>query len=590
MKRFALALMIGGIVLISSCGSGDGSDGNATNGGAKDAKGGKVFGGCLKISQSESLSSIYPASIVDSYSYTVSNNVFEGLVKFHAKDLSIIPSLAESWEVDNTGTVYTFKLKKGVKFHDNPCYVDGKGKEFTAKDVKFSFELLCMQDENNRMFSSTFKDRLKGATNYYNASANGKPDFDLEGIKVIDDYTVQLILEKPFSSFLYILAYPALSIVSQEAVEKYGKKVTNGTGPFIVPDDQQINSESKVILVKNPLYHGKDTLGNQLPFLDSVEIAIIDSKRAELDEFNKGNLHIVNGLPAESIREIVEQQIANFQNRPPKFILDRSPQMGTEYYELNLKTPVLQDKRVRQALNYAVDRNGIIDKVLKGEAYGPGEMGLTPPTFKDYDINSIKGYNYDVAKAKQLLAEAGFPGGKGFPTLKLELNSGGYKNTSVAFEVQKQLMDNLGINIDLEVVPFAQKIEDERYGRADIFRTAWIADYPSPDNFLFLFYGKNVPEDASLPSYPNVTRFKNAQFDEFYEKALTANSKKEAFEYLLQAESIMIEEAPIIVLWYQEQYRLIKSDVRNYFTNPMNYKDFSMVYLKNIGKITQKGQ
>ena len=264
--------------------------------------------------------------------------------------------------------------------------------------------------------------------------------------------------------------------------------------------------------------------------------------------------------------------------------------MGTEYYEMNLNSPALKDKRVRQAINYAIDRNGIIDKILKGEAYGPSENGITPPTFRDYDINSIRGFTYNVEKAKLLLAEAGYPGGRGFATLKLELNSGGYKNTSVAFEIQKQLMDNLGINIDLEVVSFNQKIEDERYGRGDLFRTAWIADYPSPDNFLFLFYGANVPEDTSLPSYPNVTRYKSKQFDELYEKALASSDKKEAFQYLLQAESIMMEDAPIIPLWYNERYRLIKSDVRSYFTNAMNYRDFSQVYLKNIGKITVKGQ
>ncbi len=173
----------------------------------------------------------------------------------------------------------------------------------------------------------------------------------------------------------------------------------------------------------------------------------------------KEKLYIVDGLPAESIRKIVEQQISNFQNKPPKFLLDRGPTMGTEYYEFNTQHEALSDKRVRQALNYAIDRNKIIDKVLKGEAYGPGENGICPPTFSGYDISAIGGYSYDLNKAKELMAEAGYPNGKNFPTIKLELNSGGYKNTSVAFEIQKQLMDNLNVNIDLEVVPFRPKIK-----------------------------------------------------------------------------------------------------------------------------------
>lgn len=586
MKRifgFLLSLSI----LFYGCGGGDeGNEGTEK----LIAKGDKVYGGCLKISQSESLNSIFPPSIVDAYSAAIASNVFEGLVKFNSKDLSIIPSLAESWTIDESGTVYTFKLKKGIKFHDDPCFNGGKGREVVANDFKYAITLLCTQGDMNRMFNSTLKGRLKGADEYYEASSNGTPSFEVEGINVIDDYTIELTLVKPFSSFLYILAYPSLSVIAKEAYTKYGNKITNGTGAFVVPADQSITTESKLVLLRNANYHEADSLGNQLPFLDSIEVSVIDSKKTELDEFNNGNLHIVNGLPAESIREIVEQQIANFQNKPPKFILDRSPQMGTEYYELNLNSPALKDKRVRQAINYAIDRNGIIDKVLKGEAYGPSENGITPPTFRDYDMSSIKGYTYDVEKAKLLLAEAGFPGGRGFGKLKLELNSGGYKNTSVAFEIQKQLMDNLGINVDLEVVSFNTKIEDERYGRADIFRTAWIADYPSPDNFLFLFYGANVPSDPSLPSYPNVTRYKSAQFDELYEKALATSDKKEAYQYLLQAEATMIDDAPIIPLWYNERYRLIKSDVRSYFTNAMDYKDFSAVYLKNIGMITEKGQ
>jgi oligopeptide transport system substrate-binding protein len=586
MKKL-LGLLIITSALLWSCGSNEGSSNGSEK---KEAKGGKVYGGSLKISQSESLTSIYPPSIVDAYTANIASSVFEGLVKFSAKDLSIQPSIAESWTIDKTGTIYTFNLKKGIKFHDDPCFKGSKGRELKASDVLYSFSLICSDGDQNRMFSSTLKGRLVGADKYFEASEKGKPNFALEGVKIIDDYTVSLTLTQPFSSFLYILAYPSLSIIAQEAIEKYGNKITNGTGAFIIPADQKINTESQLVLVRNNDYHVSDTLGNQLPLLDSIEIAIIDSKKAELDEFNNGNLHVVNGLPAESIREIVEQQIANFQNKPPKFILDRSPQMGTEYYELNLNSPALKDKRVRQAINHAIDRNGIIDKVLKGEAYGPAENGITPPTFRDYDINNIKGYNYDVEKARLLLAEAGYPGGRGFSTLKLELNSGGYKNTSVAFEIQKQLMDNLGINIDLEVVSFNQKIEDERYGKADIFRTAWIADYPSPDNFLFLFYGVNVPSDPTMPSYPNVTRFKNDQFDELYEKALTSNNTKEANEYLLQAESIMMDEAPIIPLWYNERYRLIKSDVRSYYTNAMNYRDFSEVYLKNIGKVSYKGQ
>jgi oligopeptide transport system substrate-binding protein len=574
-------------LLLSSCSSDDSKNNNSKN---NEGKGGKVYGGSFKIAQSENIHSLFPSSIVDVYTADVAKNIFETLLKFDSKNLEVKPLLVESWSVDESGTNYTFTLKKGIKFHDDPCFENGKGRELTTNDVKYSFSLLCTYSKQNRMFSSTFMDRVVGATEYFEESKKGTPSTELKGIEIIDDYTFNIRLTAPFSSFKYILTYPSLSIVPREAIEKYGEKISIGSGPFILSPDQKSIGDSKIVLIKNKNYHAFDTLGNQLPFLDSIEISVIDSKKMELEQFEKGNLHLVSGLPAESIRDIVEQQIADFQNKPPKFILDRSPQMATEYYDLNLNSPALKDKRVRQAINYAIDRNAIIDKVLKGEAYGPAENGITPPTFFDYDMNSIKGYYYDPEKAKLLFAEAGYPGGKGFPPLKLQLNSGGYKNTSVAFEVQKQLMDNLGINIDLEVVSFAQKIEDARYGRGDMFRAAWVADYPSPDNFLFLFYGKNVPNDPSQPSFPNVTRFKNSAFDELYEKGLSSTNKKESYAYFLQAESILMEEAPIIALWYNERYKLIKSNVRSYFTNPLNYSDFSEIYLKQVDKITERGQ
>ncbi|MBL4625753.1 MAG: ABC transporter substrate-binding protein [Flavobacteriales bacterium] len=588
--RGLLTIFVGLTLVFSSC-SGDLNNANSTTtAGVVAAKGGKIYGGTLNISQSENLYNLFPPGIVDVYTHVVASHVFESLVKFDAKTLAIQPCVAEEWDISVDGLVYTFKIKKGIKFHDDDVF-GGEGRELTAKDVQFSIELACTQHPQNIMFVSTLQDRLLGANAYYEASADGAPANGLEGVKIIDDYTIQLTLVKPFSPFISVLTSPALSIIPEEAYKKYGVDMTIGSGPFMVPEGQRVDDDSKIILVRNPNYHRSDSLGNQLPFLDTLQILIIDSKKAELEEFEKENLHIVDGLPAESIRKIVEQQIANFQNKPPKFLLDRGPTMGTEYYEFNTQHEALSDKRVRQALNYAIDRNKIIDKVLKGEAYGPGENGICPPTFSGYDISSISGYTYDLNKAKQLMAEAGYPNGMNFPTIKLELNSGGYKNTSVAFEIQKQLMDNLNVNIDLEVVPFAQKLQDEQYGRADNFRSAWLADYPNPQNFLFLFYGKYVPEDMSEPSYPNVTRYVNPEYDRLYDLALSAQSQEESYALLAQAESIMMEDAPIMVLWYNEKYKLIQSNVRNFYTNPMNHRDFSIVYFKVLSEgITEKGQ
>ncbi|MCH7733309.1 MAG: ABC transporter substrate-binding protein [Candidatus Marinimicrobia bacterium] len=310
------------------------------------AKGNRAYGGTFKLNENEECQTLFPYSIIDAVSSRIVAQIYEGLVKKSSKDLSIKPSIAESWEIDTTGTIYTFKLKKGIYFHDDPCFPNGKGREVTAQDFKFSFEMLCTQKINdsieNVMFAQTLKNRVLGANKFYEASKKGKPNFDLEGVKVIDDYTLQITLSKPNMSFIYILAYPEVSVIPREGLEKYGEMLTIGTGPFVFFDwyeeDNKETGESEefLVLTRNENYHGYDTLGNQLPYLDTIFTSFINSQKRELKMFQEKKLDIVLGIPAESIRDIVEQQIAYFEKKPPEFILERSADMATNYYSFIL--------------------------------------------------------------------------------------------------------------------------------------------------------------------------------------------------------------------------------------------------------------
>ncbi len=533
-------------------------------------------GGTLHLNETENYQTLYPFAITDLISANIANQIYEGLVKFDPKTLQVKPSLAEKWEVDESGTTYTFTLRKDAKFQNDPCFTDSKGRNVTAADVKYSFELLCTQSSDNFAFTTSFKDRVLGATKYYEASANGKPSMELEGVKVIDDYTVQIKLEQPSLSFLEVLASPSSSIVAKEAVEQYGNMMRLGSGPFRILDNKKDN---KVYLVRNENYYRKDSTGKALPYLDTIVISFMPTKKAELDAFIADKIDMVFGLPSESINDFLTEQIAEFEKNPPKYILERSPDMATQFYEFNTTKAPLNNAKVRQAISYAIDRDKIVSDILKNEAYGPGLSGVTPPSFKGYDINRIVGYNYNPERAKKLLAEAGYPGGKGFPTLKLELNSGGSKHTNVAFEIQKQLLDQLNINIELEVVSLPKKLEDAKYGRADIFRSGWVADYPSPENFLLLFYGKLVPPSLDQPSFPNVPRYKNPEFDKLYEQGKMARTLEESYKYYMEAEQLAMRDAPLLVLWYDESYKLLQSRVKNFKINPLNYRYFGEVYI-----------
>jgi peptide/nickel transport system substrate-binding protein len=191
-------------------------------------------------------------------------------------------------------------------------------------------------------------------------------------------------------------------------------------------------------------------------------------------------------------------------------------------------------------------------------------------------------------KAKKLLAEAGYPNGKDFPTVKLVLNSGGARNTRVAEAIASQLREVLNVNVEIANVSLQQKLNDEKYGRSDIYRSAWVADYPSAETFLSLFYGADVPDSANAPSYPNTARYRNPKFDSLYVAAREAKTIEEANKLFKQAEEVMMQDAPAMILWYDENYRLAQSRVRNFWANPMRYFDFSQVYLKEVADTSKK--
>ena len=584
MKRAFLAVLVASLIF-TACKD----PGGATSTEKRVAKGDREYGGAFKVNERDEFQTLFPYSIIDAVSHRIAGQIYEGLIKLNTKDLSIKPSIAESWEVDATGTIYTFHLKKGVMFHDDSCFPDGKGREVKAQDFKYSFELLCTKLINdtidNLMFERTFKDKVVGANDFHSSGAG-----EVTGIKVVDDYTLSITLVQASSSFIYIMAYPAASVVAKEAVDAYGAGLIIGSGPFMfsefLEDNDELTGEpiEKLVLIRNPKYHTVDSFGNQLPYLDSVVISFYNSQKRELALFQDKELDMILGLPAESVRDIVEQQIAYFEKKPPIFILERSADMSTQFYEFNLTNPLFGEGenglKVRQAISYAIDREKIIEKVLSGEAYGPGIHGITPPSFREYDNSKVEGYTYDPEKARALLASAGYPNGEDFPTIKLELNSGGFRNTSVAFEIQKQMSNVLNINLELEIVPMSRLLEDRKYARGDLFRSGWIADYPSPENFLLLMYGKNVPDDIEEASILNTPRYRNDAFDELFMQGVTGDSLEQRYAAFAEAEQLMMNDAPIVVLWYDEQYRLVQANIQNFKINAMHYRDYSEVYFQ----------
>jgi len=530
----------------------------------------------LNLAQGEGYRYLDPVKISDNHSFHVVSQIYESLLRFDEKDLSVKPMLAESWALDEKSLVYTFNLKKGVYFHDNACFPDGKGRELTAKDVVFSFKRVFSNTENNIAYGF-FKNAIVGGENFHDSELPFA-EKELEGVRAIDDYTVEIALTKLTSNFLQTLAFTGSAIVPEEAVVAYPEKIIVGTGPFIYESAK--DEETKIVLTRNPNYHESDKDENQLPYINSVAYHYISTRNEQLTLFNEGKLDMILGLPAPSIKEVVENQISDFKNKPAKYILGRYPELASAYLEFNTTKKPLNNMKVRQAIAIAINKNRIIDDVLKGEAYGMEVKGIVAFGLKGYNYSSINGLSYDVQQAQKLLADAGYPEGKNFPSLKLTTNGKNNKSLRVVLDIQKQLKANLNINVDITSTTMLEQMDETKFAKGDLSLSSWLADAPNPGSFLALVYGGNVPKTIEEPSFPNTSRYKNKQFDKLYEEAIVTMDEKKRNELFAQADQILATETPILPLWYYESYRLTQSRVLNFQPNALRVQNLTRVKLK----------
>jgi peptide/nickel transport system substrate-binding protein len=574
MKKFILPFVA--LALIYSCGQEV-----VTEGGLKKLNGGKYGGGILRLNSVEDFRNLYPLDITEEGSKFIATQMYEGLVKLSQADLSVIPALAESWQSNADATVWTFHIRKGVKFHNDECF-GGKGREITAKDFKWCFDNLCAASAHNQAFSLTFKDRVKGANEYYQSTKDKKSIAGgVSGVKVVDDNTLEISLENSFAGFLNILAMPGCFLFPKEAFDKYGEDGMRikaiGTGPFIL---KTIKEGEAVIMDKNPDYWAKDADGNQLPYLDAVRYSFIKEKKQEFLEFKKGNLDMLYRIPTENIGDILGDLDKAKENKP--FELQVSPALTVFYYGfLHPKAP-FDDKRVCLAFNHAIDRQKIVDYTLKGEGI-PAIYGIVPPASsfetKGYNFKALKGYTYDPDLAKKLFSEAGFPNGKNFPHIELQINSGGGdRNVLTAQVIQGMLKENLNIDISIATLPFAQSLDKIESGQTLFFKSGWVADYPDPETFLTLLYSAHVPANLSDRSYVNAMRFKNAKFDSLFTLAMREVNDKKRYDLYMQADQVAINEGAIMPIFYDEVYRLIQKNVKQFDVNAMEYRDLTRVY------------
>lgn len=550
--------------------------------GGKDNKQFEHAGGALRMAIEIEPSTHIPRDVSDYYTATVLNQIVEGLVSMDQKSLKVNPQLAASWKISDDGLKYEFTLRENILFHPHELLSSEDQRLLTTKDVVRSVEKACSKNakgEAPHAFNFLYKDNLKGANEYFEGKAKS-----ISGLKVQGN-TVSFELLAKDDNFLHKMTNICASITPAILIDKDLESDLIGTGPFMF-NGYVSGDVKKAVLVKNPDYYLTDAQGNMLPYLDSVIFFFNGRKLDQLEMFENHETDLITGLPPSRITKMLEGRIKDFNSSPPLFVMHNNPLLSTNYYFFNMTDPRFSNVKVRQAFNYAIDREKLGREVLRNQYYELGYYGIVPPisaSFRGYDFTGVResSYTYDPEKAKKLLAEAGYPEGKGFGSVNLRYNIGEI-NSAVADEVAQQIFQNLNINVNIDGSTFEQKDKDASFAKGDIFRSAWAGDYANPETFLVNFYGKSVPETKENASRINQSRYKNAQFDELFEKAKNSSKLSDAMANYSKAEKILMQDPPIIPLWYSGDIQIVYSDIRNLHFNSLNQFTFREVYKKQL--------
>ena len=477
------------------------------------AVGGKKYGGEFRFMSSEKINSLASISAVDLFSFHLVTQIYEPLLKLDFNSMKATPAVAESFNVNKEGTVYTFKIRSGILFHKDACF-GGSSHELDAEDVKFSLDMACSGLELNNI-GYLLINKIKGAKEYKEKTATTITDAGVSGIKQLDKNTIEITLTRPFSGFENILAHASLGIFPKEAYNKYKDELGKhpiGTGPFQL----ETMKDDKIILKRNNQYWKKDELGNQLPFLEKVIVSYVQDKKSEFLAFRKGEIDLVNEIPVESVEYILGSLVEAQDGKNVKHKVESESSMNVRYLALANSSEEFKNIDVRKAFNLAINRDVLILRALEGD--GIASHNGFVPAIMNYPVSDVNGHEFNVEKAQSLMSSAGFKNGKDFPTLKFYVNAvEGSKHHKLCSLIASQLKTNLNVNLNIQLCSIEERDVAIEKGETTIWLAGWIADYPDPENFLSLFYGGNM--DANNMTV-NGFKFNNSEFNNLYVQAL----------------------------------------------------------------------
>ncbi len=508
-----LALMlVGTAIAVAACGGVE--EGETTTSAAAGEE--PVAGGILNFSIGEP-AFIDPLNGQESEGAQVIQCVFDSLVSFDPMNSEILPAAADSWEANEDASVWTFHLNKDATFHN--------GRAVTAGDFKYAWERICNPENESEV--SYHLEAVKG----YAAMQEGTAT-ELQGVKVIDDYTLEVALEYPFGDFLAFVGHPTLGPVPKEEVEKDPEAFSEmpiGNGPFKMAAPWQ--HDQVIQVVRNDAYYGEKA------YLDGIDFKIFSDPDTAYREFQNGQLDLCQ-IPAGQVEAAKAKYGASEDGwtvSPGKQVLTGAF-LGVTFCLINTERDILDNADVRRALSLAINRQAICDTVYEG-ALKPA-TGMISEGLAGYIPDQWLYAKYDVEQAKQLLEKAGYPDGEGLPELVVIFSTGGTQEDVFAL-VQADLA-KIGVKTKLEAIEWAEYQDVRAAGDFDLAADGWVGDYPSEDNFLAPLFSSDSADNGSGYSNPTID-----QMIEEARQTVDAAARQTKYQ---EIERIIGEDCPVIPL------------------------------------------
>ena len=499
----------------------------------------------FRYNEHKNISSLDPAFAKDNANIWAVHQLFNGLVQLD-ENMKIKPCIASQWEISENGTLYSFYLRPDIYFHAHEKFGPTKTRLVTAADFEFSFKRLL-------------DPKL--------ASPGGWVLSAVDDFFAKDNHTFQIKLKHPFPAFLGLLSMKYCSVVPKEIIEYYGTDFRShpiGTGPFFL---KRWSENNKLVFRNNQRYFEIDSAGNKLPYLEAIAITFLADKQSEYSQFIQGNLDFISGLDAAYKDDILTPKGKLQAKYKPGVNMLKSPYLNTEYlgFYMDSDIPEVQSRLLRQAFNYGFDRNKMIT-YLRNNIGSPANGGFIPRGLPGFEPTI--GFDFNPEKAKALVTEYKRLTNNPNPTLKLSTTE---NYLSFCEFIQRALLD-IGLNISIDVMPASALKSAKANGKTAVFRASWVADYPDAQNYLSLFYSKNF-----APNGPNYTHFKNEEFDRIYEAAMIETNDSLRIELYKKMDVIVMKEAPITVLFYDEVVRFTQKNINGLGINPTNLLELKKV-------------